>query len=104
MMEDTLKDIAVIGDRDFCLGFRLAGVTTTYSTEDDDFASLLDTAMGQDLGIVIVDQEDMEKLDRKRRMEVSDAVDPVVVALSTEGESSDLRAKIKKAIGVDIWS
>lgn len=103
-MEDTLKDIAVVGDREFCLGFRLAGVTTTFNTDDEDFEAQLDTALGQDLGIVIVDSNDLNTLDRKKRMEINNSVDPVVVALSTEGESSDLRAKIKKAIGVDIWS
>lgn len=103
-MEDTLKDIAVVGDREFCLGFRLAGVTTTFNTDDTGFEDQLDTALEQDLGIVIVDSNDLNTLDRKKRMDVNNSVEPVVVALSTEGESSDLRAKIKKAIGVDIWS
>jgi len=103
-MDDTLKDIAVVGDREFCLGFRLAGVTTTFKTDDTDFEDQLDTALEKELGIIIVDSNDLNTLDRKKRMDVNNSVDPVVVALSTEGESSDLRAKIKKAIGVDIWS
>lgn len=103
-MDEKLKDIAVIGDRELCLGFRLAGVTETRVVDEEEFADELDELMDKDLGIVITHQELMDTLPKKRRMAIGNAVDPVVVALSEEGESQDLRAKIKKAIGVDIWS
>lgn len=103
-MDEKLKDIAVIGDRELCLGFRLAGVTETRVVDDEDFEDELEDLMEQDLGIVITHQDLLDTLPKKRRMAIGNSVDPVVVALSEEGESQDLRAKIKKAIGVDIWS
>lgn len=103
MEDDTLKDIAVVGRRDFCLGFRLAGVTETHEVGKDGFEETFRQVLEDDLGIVIVHQDDLNRLDRQTRMEVQNSVNPVVVALSKEGESEDLRAKIKKAIGVDIW-
>lgn len=103
-MDEKLKDIAVIGDRELCLGFRLAGVTETRVVDEDSFEDELDELLDQELGIVITHQDLLDTIPKKRRMAIGNAVDPVVVALSEEGESQDLRAKIKQAIGIDIWS
>ncbi|MDY6771061.1 MAG: V-type ATP synthase subunit F [Candidatus Nanohaloarchaea archaeon] len=102
--KEKLKDIAVIGDRELCLGFRLAGVEETHVVDEDEFEDTFNDLMDRDLGILITHQDLLHTLNRKRREQVNDSVEPVVVALSEEGESSDLRAKIKQAIGVDIWS
>ncbi|MDY6778939.1 MAG: V-type ATP synthase subunit F [Candidatus Nanohaloarchaea archaeon] len=103
MDSETLKDIAVVGEQEFTLGFRLAGVDTVYNCSPGEFEETLDQVLEQDLGIVITHTDYMQQLDRQRRMEIRNSVDPVVVALSTETESADLRAKIKQAIGIDIW-
>ncbi|MCJ7429340.1 MAG: V-type ATP synthase subunit F [Candidatus Nanohaloarchaeota archaeon QJJ-5] len=102
---DKLKDIAVIGDQQLCLGFQLAGVTETYDIDDDDesFENRLDTLMEQDYGILITKHDYLAQLPKKKRLDVQNSVEPVVVTLSDSGESGDLRAKIKQAIGVDIW-
>jgi len=103
-MSEQLKDIAVIGDHDFCLGFRLAGVQRTEIVDEDEFEDRFMDMMDEDFGILITHQRYLNQLDKQDRLDAQNAVDPVVVALSEEGESQDLRAKIKKAIGVDIWS
>lgn len=99
--EDNDKNIAVIGDSDFTAGFRLAGVKRTYNPEDysEKVNELLES---DDLGIVVVREQDLSKLSPRMKENVQSSVDPVVVTLSESAESEMLQDKIKKAIGADI--
>lgn len=103
MDQDKLKDIAVIGDQQLCMGFQLAGVTETHEIGTDEFEDTLDSLMSKDYGILITKHEYLSQLPKKKRLSVQNSVEPVVVTLSEDGETGDLRAKIKQAIGVDIW-
>jgi V/A-type H+-transporting ATPase subunit F len=101
MSEKTEKDVAVIGSKEFCRGFELAGVNETYGTEDyqERVEKLLDR---EDLGILVTEQRHMRKLAGRVKQEANSSVSPVVVSLSEDGESEMLQEKIKKAIGADI--
>lgn len=95
------SDIAVIGTREFTLGFRLVGVSNTIEKQDyeEQIADLIDR---EDIGIVIVEREDLKELPPRMREDVKESVDPVVVPLSESGEFEDINTKIKKVIGADI--
>lgn len=99
--EQDKKRIAVIGDSDFRLGFKLAGVKKTFDIENyqEKIQEIIDR---DDIGILIVDEDDLSLLTKRVRNNVESSVDPVVVALSEEAESERLQDKIKKAIGADI--
>lgn len=99
--DEEKKNIAVIGDSDFTLGFELAGVQKTFGTENyrEKIEELLDR---DDLGILIVNEDDLENLPARVRNKAGSNVDPVVVSLSESAESERLQEKIKKAIGADI--
>ncbi|MFB6116605.1 MAG: V-type ATP synthase subunit F [Candidatus Nanosalina sp.] len=93
--------IAVIGDSDLRLGFKLAGVQETFTKEnyEEKIENIMDR---EDIGILITEEKDMSKLSKRTRQEVDSSVNPVVVPLSEEAESERLQEKIKKAIGADI--
>lgn len=95
------KSIAAIGSEEFTLGFRLAGVQKVYGKENyqEDIQQLLER---DDLGIIVAEQNDLEELPGRIRNRVEESVDPVVVALSEEGEATGLNDKIKRVIGVDL--
>ncbi|MFB6241642.1 MAG: V-type ATP synthase subunit F [Candidatus Nanosalina sp.] len=99
--EEKKKQIAAIGDSDFTLGFELAGVQKTFGKENyrEKIEELIDR---EDLGILIVKEEDLQELPKRIRNQVGSSVDPVVVSLSETAESERLQEKIKKAIGADI--
>ncbi|MFB6204715.1 MAG: V-type ATP synthase subunit F [Candidatus Nanohaloarchaea archaeon] len=101
MEEEKKKQIAVIGKPEFTLGFELAGVTQTYDRENytEKIRDLLDA---EDLGILIVEESDLEELPKRVMQSAEKSVEPVVVPLSEEAESERLNEKIKKAIGADI--
>ncbi len=99
--EEKKKKIAVIGEEEFTLGFRLVGVRETYGKEDytDRIQELVER---EDLGIVIAEQGDLEELPERVRQKVRNSVDPVVVPLSQEAEDTNLKEKIRQVIGADI--
>lgn len=95
------KSIAVIGEDEFTLGFRLAGVQKVFSEENYQ-EQIQELVNRDDLGIVVAKQDDLEDLPGRVRNIVEESVDPVVVALSEEGEATGLNEKIKRVIGVDL--
>ena len=100
-MDVEKKTIGVIGDEEFTLGFKLAGVQKTFSNEN--YEETIEQAIKRDdIGILVAEQSDLEKLPGRVRKNVEESVDPVVVTLSETAESSGLQEKIRRVIGVDI--
>jgi len=101
---DAERDIAVVGEHRFCIGFKLAGVEQVYPTDDASFRDRLDEAVEGDHGIVIVPESAFTEINSKDREDYQNMVDPVVVSRGTDPESQGLRAKAKQALGIDIWA
>ncbi|MFC7155848.1 V-type ATP synthase subunit F [Halomarina halobia] len=101
------QEIAVIGSPDFTAGFRLAGVRRFASVPDDDKPAELDSAVERmladdEVGIVVMHDEDLDHLSRQVRQEVETSVEPVLVTLGGTAGSGGLREQIKRAIGIDL--
>lgn len=95
-------DIAVIGSEEFVLGFRLAGVRSVFVAENNNYQEKMLEAMSQpNIGILAVDAKDLDNLSFAVRQRVLDSIQPVVVPVG--GDQSDLREKVKRAIGVDLF-
>lgn len=99
--EDEKKSIAVIGSKQFTIGFELAGVQKTFTDENyqEKIQQLIDR---EDIGIVVAEKTDLDELPERIRRDVNESVDPVVVPLSEKAEGSQLQDKIRKVIGVDL--
>ncbi len=101
------QEIAVIGSPEFTTGFRLAGVRESHNVLDEDKDDDLDDAVtavleDENIGIVVMHDDDLEHLSRNVREQVETSVEPVVVTLGGGTGSSGLREKIKRAIGIDL--
>lgn len=95
-------DIAVLGSDEFVLGFRLAGIKRVYSATPKDYEQKIIELIGDSsLGVLAVDSSDLEMLGVLTRKKVLDSIAPVVVPVG-KGEG-DLREKVKRAIGVDLY-
>ena len=99
--DKTKRKIAVIGDSDLRLGFKLAGVQETF-TKDNYQEKIQEIIDRDDIGILIVEEDDLDVLSKRVRNNIESSVNPVVVPLSEDAESERLQEKIKKAIGADI--
>jgi V/A-type H+-transporting ATPase subunit F len=101
------QEIAVVGSPEFTTGFRLAGVRKFANVPDDQKDEQLDEAVKEtmtddDVGIVVMHDDDIDILSRDVREEVETSVEPVVVTLGGGTGSGNLRQQIKRAIGIDL--
>jgi len=101
------QEIAVVGSPEFTTGFRLAGVRRFEEIPEDEKSDELDDAVSDvlvddDVGIVVMHDDDLDYLSRTVREDVEGSVEPVLVTLGSAAGSSGLREKIKRAIGIDL--
>ena len=98
--------IAVLGDRDTALGFRLAGVHEVYSFEDtpvemERLKNKLNELIGRgDIGIILITERFAQ------RIELPDVTIPIILQVpdksgSKFGEEA-LRQIVRRAIGVEL--
>ena len=97
-------EIAVVGQQHFTLGFQLAGVEQIHNPLDlDSMADTLRNLLSErNVGIIVVDSEDLLKLPERLRIQLSDSISPSFLGIGTT-EDTTLRESIRKAIGVDLW-
>lgn len=100
-----MKRLAVIGDSDFTIGFMLAGISDIYEVASDDeiVKAVEDALKRDDIGVVIIRQEYLQKLPPVLRREIDERVEPTFVSVGGTGGVEEIREKIRKAIGVDLW-
>jgi V/A-type H+-transporting ATPase subunit F len=101
------QEIAVVGSPDFTTGFRLAGVRKFQNVPDERKDEQLDEAVMEtldddDVGIIVMHDDDMDHLSRKARQAVEGSIEPVLVTLGGGAGAGGLREQIKRAIGIDL--
>lgn len=98
-------EIAVIGNSEFILGFRLAGIHKTYAAENDEklVEHITSVLRDSDIGILVLNSSDMEKVPRKLRVTLENSVRPTVIAIGGEEGGLSMRERIKRSVGVDLW-
>lgn len=96
-------EIAAVGRDDFVQGFKLVGVRKTVATTKEEIerkiAEVLDDP---EVGILVLDTADMKTLSNSMRRRLETVARPVVIAVGAT-EDEDLRTKVKRAIGVDLF-
>lgn len=97
-------EIAVVGNSDFVLGFRLAGIRKTFDATSSDIESRIqDILNDKTVGILVIHNDDIKKLSLQMQKTLDDSVEPTIISIGGKGESTNLRDKIKQAVGVDLW-
>lgn len=99
-----MSELAVIGDDPFTLGFRLAGIRKIWNAASaSELTDAVHAARGDaDVSILVMHQDDLERLDVRLKDDLVRGVKPTLVAVGEE-EDNTLRSKIKQAVGVDLW-
>jgi vacuolar-type H+-ATPase subunit F/Vma7 len=96
-----MTGITVVGNHDFVLGFQLAGIHNTFIEENVE--SRVTTILEEkDTDILVVHDEDYKKLPSGLKKRARESIKPIVIAVGSL-EEDDLRARIKKVIGVDLY-
>ena len=95
-------EIAVIGSDEFVLGFRLAGVRHVFVAGPENYQEkMLEVIAQPEIGILAVDAKDLDYLPLNFRNKVMESIQPVIVPVG--GDEADLREKVKRVIGVDLY-
>jgi V/A-type H+-transporting ATPase subunit F len=97
-------EIAFVGGSESVLGFNLAGVKKSYAadTEEQIVSKIGEVMADSNVGILVLKQSDYKKLPKRLQEQLSDSTKPTVISIGTE-QSTEMREKIKRAIGVDLW-
>jgi V/A-type H+-transporting ATPase subunit F len=98
-------EIAVIGSSEFTLGFRLAGIRNIHeiSGKDELIPIIQNVLNNREIGVLVIHNDDLGSLPENFQHMLDELVTPTTIALGGTGESSNLRDKIKQAVGVDLW-
>jgi V/A-type H+-transporting ATPase subunit F len=95
-------DVAVLGSEEFVTGFKLGGVKRSFVVRPEGFEEkVLELISDPSIGVLAVNSADIDMVGAVTRRKVMSSIAPVVVVVGkTEG---DLREKVKRAIGVDLY-
>lgn len=96
-------EVAAVGRDDFVQGFKLVGVRkaipATKADLEQKIAGVLDDP---EVGILVLDTGEMKALSHTMRRRLETVARPVVIGVGAT-EDEDLRTKVKRAIGVDLF-
>ena len=97
-------EIAFVGGSETVLGFNLAGVKKSYAanTEEELVSKIGDVMADRNVGILVLKQSDYNRLPKRLQEQLSESIKPTIITIGTE-HSTEMREKIKRAIGVDLW-
>ncbi len=98
-----MVNMAVLGSTEFIVGFQLAGIKDTIEVSDNPINDINKFKEKKEHGVVVIEENIMENLDKHEKIDVEDSVDPVFIPVSTKAEQDSLKRLIKKSIGVDLW-
>jgi V/A-type H+-transporting ATPase subunit F len=97
-------EIAFVGAGETVLGFNLAGIKKSYAanTEEELITKIGEVKADPNVGILVLKQSDYNRLPKRLQEQLSESIRPTMIAIGTE-QSTEMREKIKRAIGVDLW-
>ena len=98
-------EIAVIGNSEFILGFRLAGIRKTYAAENEaKLTEYINGVLGDnEVGILVLNNSDMNRIPGRLRTQLENSVKPTIIAIGGEEGGLSMRERIKRSVGVDLW-
>lgn len=98
--------IAVVGDRELVIGYRLLGIDDTYIAEGEEaFQVMQKLFYSNEFGLIVASQSVRDALSTTFRAKVEASIEPLVIFMPSLGEGvkeesiSDLARRV---LGVDI--
>jgi V/A-type H+-transporting ATPase subunit F len=98
-----MPGITVIGNPDFTLGFRLAGIKNVYPETTNIETRITQILTEGQASILILHDEDYSRLPATLKRKLRESRLPIVISVGNK-EEDDLRAKIKRVIGIDLYN
>ncbi len=97
--------IAVIGERNISLGFKLIGIADSYDEEGDaGIKMLLDLMNSKEYSMILVSESFKEHMDRKLLSTVETSTNPLIMFIPLPGirNEESLSGLAKRVLGIDL--
>jgi V/A-type H+-transporting ATPase subunit F len=100
--------IVAIGTEEFCLGFKLAGIKDVYELGEpsgEKLEQILRQLLeDENIGVIIVDEQQYSMLSRASKQELEKLVMPVIIPISKKERTEEFGRLLKRSLGVDLWN
>jgi len=101
-------DIAAVGFAETLVGFKLAGLSSTFECNRDNAEAKLNAIMDDaSFGLIVLDQDLLSFISLKTKRRVEGSTKPVVITIpgksgETAAGGESISVMIKRAIGVEL--
>ena len=115
MSEQTLKQttdstgrLAIVGDRELAIGYRLIGIDDTFIVDDEEASKKIQELYSSgDFGLFIASDSVRSKIPSKFLSEIEGSIEPLVLFLpslkeTTEEDKESIAALAKRVLGINI--
>ena len=106
---DSSGRLAVVGDRELVIGYRLIGIDDTFivSNEEDASKKIQELYSSGEFGLIIASNSMRTKLSTKFLAEIEESIEPLVLFMPsqeqvTEEDEESIAALAKRVLGISI--
>jgi len=105
----TSGRLAVVGDRELVIGYRLIGIDDTFIVTDEEDASkkIQELYSSGEFGLIIASNSMRDKLSSKFVAEIEESIEPLVLFMPSQKETAvedieSIAALAKRVLGISI--
>lgn len=105
---DTTGKLAIVGDRELVIGYRLIGIDDTFIIDDEDASKKIQKLYSSDeYGLIIASNSVRAKLPSKFLSEIEESIEPLVLFMpsqkeTTEEDEESIASLAKRVLGINI--
>ena len=106
---DASGRLAVVGDRELVIGYRLIGIDDTFIVSDEEDASkkIQELYSSGEFGLIIASNSMRAKLSSKFIAEIEESIEPLVLFMPSQKETAEeneetIAALAKRVLGISI--
>jgi len=103
---ETSGRIAVVGDRELVIGYRLNGIDDTFIVDKDDASKKMqELYSSNEFGLIIASESVRSKLPAKFLSQVEASIEPLMLFMPAQKESiheESISALAKRVLGINI--
>jgi len=104
----TTGKLAIVGDRELVIGYRLIGIDDTFIVDDEDASKKIQKLYSSnEYGLIIASNSVRAKLPSKFLSEIEESIEPLILFMPSQNETTDkaeesISSLAKRVLGINI--
>ena len=105
---DATGRLAIVGDRELVIGYRLIGIDDTFIVDDEEASKKIQELYASgEFGLIIASDSVRSKIPTKLLSEIEESIEPLVLFMpslkeTTEEDEESIAALAKRVLGINI--